>query len=231
MRTISPRELRTTAGSAHHTATGLNVVVCSRACFEALRRSAPLARYNRRRERDHRGISTFERLRELAGTVGDGVRIAPSTLPIQGAGNGVFATRDYPRGAPITEYVGVVRPLDVGYALSLAERSHMIDFGNGQLTLDGRYTPEGVLITDPAAQLAGRGAGAYLNDPRGTPLVGNVEFEEMESPDAALLAQRGRAAEITPQMYMMLMRASRDVYAGDELLVDYGDDYWDHRRN
>jgi len=229
-RRIADTELRTTAGLAHHTS-GWRVIVCGRPCFEALRRTAPLPRYNSRRERDPRGGPSFERIRALAGIVGDGVRIAPSTLPIQGAGNGVFATRDYPKGAPITEYVGLVRPLAVGYALSLGERSHMIDFGNGRLTLDGRYTPEGTLITDPVAQLTGRGGGAYLNDPRGTGLVDNVEFEELESADAALLTEEAREHEITPQMYMMMMRASRDVYAGDELLVDYGDDYWDHRRN
>jgi hypothetical protein len=224
MRAISPAELRTTAGSVRHAAADMNVVVCSRPCFEALRRTAPLTRYTRRQERSGSVHATFERLRELAGTVGDGVRIAPSR--IAGAGNGVFATRDYARGAPITEYVGIARHLDAGHELALPLRSHMIDMGE-RYTLDGRYTPEGALITDPARQLAGRGAGAFLNDPRGTPFAANTEFEELESPEASLLDVKGRESEIKPHMYMMLLRALRDVYAGDELLVDYGESYWD----
>lgn len=115
------------------------------------------------------------------------VEIRPST--IAGAGNGVFALRDFEPNAIIGYYTG---------AYSLARKSH----GNGEYALevtahrviDGTRCGNWTMMMNDGAH--GR---------RRRPRV-NIEFDE----EAAI-------------------RTLEPIRTGDELLVDYGAEYWEAR--
>jgi len=240
-RRISVEELATTAGTAHHTS-GWRVVVCSRPCFERLRRTAPLPPYL------GAATETQKSVRAAMGVVGRGLEIRPSTVPA--AGMGLFATRDYPKGAPITEYIGLVRQFADAERMSREQKSHFRALFSRIYTLDGRYLPDGTLITDPAAQLQGLAAGAYANDTHGLPDAKNLlnaRYDQVDSPivnqlvtdtypytqDEQMAIEMAKlyglpppVRRFEPRMRTLLLRATSDVYAGDEVLVPYGSDYW-----
>jgi len=218
-RPISVQDLRTTAGSAHHSATDLNVLVCSRACFEALRRTAPLAPY------DATGDS-FETLPQRMATVGNGIEIRLSTVP--NAGNGVFATRDFPRGAPITMYVGKAITHSQGKVKGY-QHSHVRTLFKMRWAIDGLFMPNGTPITDPQRQLQGFGGGAYVNDSWGMPnyeRLRNAVFDRVDGPRIAQAYATANFDLLNPNNAYEVLRATRDIYAGDEVLVSYGISYW-----
>jgi len=234
-RPISVQDLRTTAGSAHHSATDLNVLVCSRVCFEALRRTAPLAPY------DATGDS-FETLPQRMATVGNGIEIRLSTVP--NAGNGVFATRDFPRGAPITMYVGKAITHSQGKVKGY-QHSHVRTLFKMRWAIDGLFMPTGTPITDPQRQLQGFGGGAYVNDSWGMPnyeRLRNAVFDRVDGPrveqvnravQLAMLERNPKVIHPLPNFDLLnpsnayeVLRATRDIYAGDEVLVSYGISYW-----
>jgi hypothetical protein len=218
---ISHDALRTTAGSAEHSS-GVHVIVHDRACFERLRRSAPLLPYSNAGE-------TFRSMRAQLAVVGNGIDIGPSQ--IAAAGNGVFATRDFPKGAPITEYIGlVISNADARRLRDEGKSSHMLSMFHMGATIDGMYTPEGVLITDPRSQLWGRGAGAYANDARdlpGSALRNNATLTGRVHDAANMRAlSQADALSLNPRGTIGFARALRDIYAGDEVFVSYGHGYW-----
>lgn len=126
-----------------------------------------------------------------------GLAIKDST--IRNAGKGLFAARDLPRGTRLP-YKGEL--------LSVAEINrrypgqtlgeYVLCFGRGR----GRRCVD--------ARSTQAGLGRYANDVRGTQLRPNAEFRDP------------RRGETWPALYL-----TRAVRAGEEILVSYGDEYWE----
>lgn len=128
--------------------------------------------------------------------IGAGVRVGRSRLNSGRAGRGLFATRDFPRGAIVTAMEGTVRR---GRGPPLGGASHACTLLHGDFWLDGRR--------DPAAGAAG---GSFANDAR------------HEGPNNARLVWRRRGGSLP----LVVVRARRAIPAGAEITVGYGRSYW-----
>lgn len=136
-------------------------------------------------------------------SVGHGLRIAPSSIP--GAGLGLYVTRNYKRGDFITWYEGAA--LTRREALerrSAGTDSHIIRGSTS--TFHGSYI-DGIHASDLRD---GQGGGSACNDGAHSLNQETAYFVFADMPDG------------------VFVRASRDLTAGDEVLVGYGRDYWHH---
>ncbi len=179
-----------------------------------------------------------QRWRSELATYQDGLSIKTSTLPL--AGMGVFATRNFVSAASITEYEGLVVARD-----DLQEpTTHVRTLWAQRWYVDGLRLVNSRQITTPvnapATEMIGRGLAGICNDPQGTdpslkPLT-NVEFLIVERRYRASFKQAwtgfpGLTSEQTdPYSRFIVIRALRDIQAGEELLVDYGERFWEEER-
>ncbi len=118
---------------------------------------------------------------------------------IAGAGKGLFASKPIKRGEIVAEYWGNL--------ITEEQASAQYAAGGGTYlyrTHDGR-----VMDAEPVDECIAK----YANDARGASfqpgLINNVRFEE-------------RAKKV-------LLIASRNIHPGDEILINYGRDYWRDR--
>jgi len=134
---------------------------------------------------------------------------------------GLFAERNIPRHSVVCEYGGMVRREDEGgynpapeYAVRLAKCDEYVlegnngdPYGDGYL-LDGEdHFNEGSLINDSRWSLAGEEDARHRRQ--------NVVFLEV-------------AVNGWPHTFIV---TTRDVKKGEELLIDFGPDYWEKIRN
>lgn len=160
-------------------------------------------------------------------TVGNGLAIRPSQ--IAGAGNGLFATRRFRAREAITAYSGqLLRSSDADRIKrdNPAAASHMRALFARRYTLDGRKLPDGTLIERPTEQLRDRGGGAFANDPHGTELEANAEFDHWDTPANRAKLDSGAFDELDPEQRVIVLVATRDINPDEEVLISYGDDYW-----
>ena len=164
---------------------------------------------------------------------GGSVELRNSTLGAA-AGLGVFAARDFAADEPITRYEGeLVEYAEARRRRARDEASHLRKHIPLTWTIDGTRLADGTRITRPAVELRGAGIGAFCNHSRA---AANAVFDFVDcAPNARLLRaiDRGRvvgASELDPRERVSYIRAARAIRAGEEVFVDYGDDYWAGQR-
>ena len=206
--------------------------VCSSACQQRL---GPLIAAGKRpsdepepakAERPAPEFETYTSIKENLATYGNGVTLAPSG--IAGAGLGLFATRDFQAGEPITEYTGQLISHAQGRKLSLADRSHVRARFGFRDAIDGKRMPDGTPITDPATQMAGRGIAAFANDAYNSATYSNnADFDIKNSPATDAIIERGNINRLDREgERVVFIRATRLIKAGEEIFIPYGTDYW-----
>jgi hypothetical protein len=143
--------------------------------------------------------------------IGDGLEVKPSTIP--GAGNGLFCTVPFRKNEYVTQYSG----LEIsGTALESALREERAALKRGRdphshtLSINCHKAIVG-LSAIPAT--SGQGGGSYANDARERGR-NNTEYQRLQLSGATEL---------------IVLRATRDITEGEEILVHYGDDYWKKR--
>lgn len=156
--------------------------------------------------------------RHSLATLGDGLEVRVSSIP--GAGQGVFATRYFAAGSPVTEYQGDLVTFAAAKAMTREERSHVRALQLNRTAIDGKRVA--------ALALDGSGAGALTN--HACAATANVEFAHVDSVRYQAEFDQWRrvmsAPFPDPTGRLLFMRATRDIAPGDELLADYGEDYW-----
>lgn len=117
---------------------------------------------------------------------------------IAAAGLGLFATRDFAKGERVVHYGGEVISLE-----ELHNRYGWMKDNTGEfLQITAPYTI-GIADSDNSRDaIRIRGAGAYVNDPRGTRFEENVTLDDTH------------------------LHTTRPVKAGEEFFAVYGDEYW-----
>lgn len=167
---------------------------------------------------------TVNELKEQTWGQGRGLFLLPSTLG-PGAGMGVFTAAPIPKDSLITHYEGVLIPqaqIDMIFP-SAAAKSHARTLFSLRWVIlaNWRMAPDSARGIEPIAapvyELPYRyGLAGYLNDIR-DPARYNVEFLRLA--DSKADAETGQGAAV-------FLRALRDIPAGAELFVNYGEDYW-----
>jgi hypothetical protein len=159
-------------------------------------------------------------------TVGDGVEIRRSNIPQ--AGNGLFATRRFEAGDPITIYEGQLITHKQAQELTRQRlHTHVRSHIAHRWDLDGSRLADGTPITEPLEQMRGLGGGAFINhidEARVNATFDHVDSELMKKAfdDFA----RGGSPTFDPTQRYTFVRATKTILPGDEILTDYGKDYW-----
>jgi hypothetical protein len=166
---------------------------------------------------DQRSLDTV--VRSLA-VVGRGVCIAPSTIP--GAGGGLFADKRFAAGELITMYEGVRMSHKECASLPLKRQSHARSL---QLM---RTCIKGIESTDP--DIEGKGGASMVND--AVTIVKKTIHRDVEKINASFVKlqlledDKPIMREIPPERIHIAIFATKDIEEGDEILVDYGNQYW-----
>lgn len=177
-------------------------------------------------ERSPPPAETYESIRNSLATYGNGVTLQTSNIP--GAGLGLFATRRFEAGEPITEYTGQIIDDKKARSLSASERSHVRTKFPMRLHIDGKNMPDGTPITDPETQMSGRGIAAFANDARDDPRYSNnAVFDFVDTPATDRMIAAGQLARLPREgERIVFLRALGPIEPGAEIMIRYGDDYW-----
>ncbi len=160
-------------------------------------------------------IPTFQHALPAIGE--GGIHVAPSR--IEGAGNGLFATRDFAAGEIVTFYDGPIARYEPPALLSHAIHSH------ARVLVPYRFM---IIGNAPSAELGhwGRGGGALINDSRDNATT-NVEFFHIDSvANTERFEQYSDPTTLDPFGRTVIVRARRAIQAGEEFYVSYGIGYW-----
>tara|TARA_B100000795_G_C22624525_1_gene370156 strand:- start:67 stop:624 length:558 start_codon:yes stop_codon:yes gene_type:complete len=133
----------------------------------------------------------------LRGNVLDGLVVQNSTIPQ--AGNGLFTTRSFPKGALLCVYSGT----SVSFAQAMKRQRDGIhgDYVMGGFGLNWRVDAE------PHPEVLAR----YINDHYLQPMKTNVKFIKLKEQRVALIV------------------TLRDLIPGEEIFASYGQGYWRKR--
>lgn len=139
-----------------------------------------------------------------------------------GGAFGVFATKDLEKGSLRLQYVGKMKLLaefqyDVAADGAANELNHMY-------TTDPRCALNLDLTLD-ASDLASRGMAAYVNDAR-TDIAAWDDWSKQERKPSVIFVD----AVVDGELYVFVLN-TRDVKKDEQLLVDYGSDFWSNFRN
>lgn len=146
------------------------------------------------------------------------VSVGESTIP--NAGLGVFLTQSQQKGALVAEYGGrVVGRSECEQLVQRGEDTHLRSVGLGYDALDGReigdYTLREYYIKHDLL-------GSYVNDCWNTGRSANAEYWTYDR--VGYEHPTGEVA--TGRVFVRLLC---DLEAGEEILVSYGDQYWQRR--
>lgn len=166
-----------------------------------------------------------QRLRDGLSVLG-----APESLvelrrsPIHGHGVFVCADAEIKAGQPITEYCGELVTYDEAEDRPF---SHLRTHARRRWAIDGTRLPDGTAIDDPQKQLLGHGIGAFANHAvREQDRNAVFDFIDTEYNERAFERfAAGATYDFDPAQRVTILRAWRDIGAGEEVLVDYGRDY------
>lgn len=143
--------------------------------------------------------SLFDRAKQEAATIGNGVFIAPSTT---GGGLGLFAGKDFKGGDFVTLYDGTQEDISKDQ-----RRELLSDYESwSHAAALSRYE----LIQGLKEPASGRGGGSFANHGFGGYHSPNVKFRVLEK-------------NLDKQLYL---QALVFIKKGDEIFVNYGHDYW-----
>lgn len=155
------------------------------------------------------------------------LEIRPSDL--EGAGNGLFALRDFAVGDPITEYYG--QKITFNEAINRRDRgdnSHIRSHIQRYWAIDGKFLADGTRIVDPARQLQGNGGGALANHK--SKKLANARYDFFDTPANETRFEQwaagNRSVRLLPEDRITYLTATKPIKAGDEIFVNYGTDYW-----
>lgn len=177
--------------------------------------------------------------RKYFDVLSSGVAIRQSPI----AGVGVFATRAFGRGEPITEYTGAF----VSNKKILEEEVRLKAEGTAEaqkhldedylhlmtvtyedpetqrrplLVINGARHENGTRIANPVTDRIGKGVAAFMNSSHG--IVGRHRNAQIQ------LIVFERVDESRPhQRYILFAQATRPIRRGEEILISYGRTYWE----
>jgi hypothetical protein len=157
----------------------------------------------------------------------NGIYLGASAIP--GAGVGVFTGVPIGAGTPTCEYKGeTFDSLDV--PRQRYEYTRQSGFSTPHLIYTQAHPPSGLYIeSHPALCKAEMGLGCFVNDARNHT---NREkaLEEKQDPqeklNMSIEAGYNCTYFIVPNEPVIYLTAIRNIEAGEELLVNYGDKYW-----
>lgn len=145
-------------------------------------------------------------------TIGNGVVVKSSQL--MNAGDGLITSRSFTKGSVITAYSGYIVPVN-DYSKQ-ANPSHVLSLVSHRWLIDGRFDENGNRIPN-ARYRSGKGGGAYANDARDRGMT-NAVYDTIDTSQYT--------PETAPTQRLVVLRAIRDISAGEEVFVSYGKDYW-----
>jgi uncharacterized protein len=123
------------------------------------------------------------------------------------AGRGLFAGRAFSKGELITEYDGEL--ISCSEAKTRKIQTHICKVSSHQMCIDAFN-----IRLD-----RGRGGASFANDPRNNEKY-NCKF-------TAVHTTIGVPRSGHQDMDRVFLEATRNILAGEELYVSYGDDYWE----
>jgi len=159
-------------------------------------------------------MTRLDQVQPLLTTIGRGVQVKSSTLP--NSGFGLFAAQRFTTLQPITQYTGKIMEWEVAKVTS---PSHLITLFHGVWVINGKMTEDGGIILEPAQERIGKGGAAFANDQKDEPSKINAVYDHADSPDATLGDPRAEDR-------IMFLRAICPIEKGEEIFVNYGEDYW-----
>lgn len=155
-------------------------------------------------------VLTRRQSRPKPGVIGDGIDIRNSKLP--NAGRGLFVTRRYAAGDPVTEYDGeVISHHEAAQRQQLGEGTHIATLESRHTAVDGR----GLTANDK-----GRGGGSFANDGRDL-YKANVFF--LKDDMKRFQEGTGRTGLVTSARLFLV--AKRTLEKDEEVYVSYGNGY------
>lgn len=180
-----------------------------------------------------------------AATIGNGVTVAQSW--IVGAGKGLFASVPFLPNDYITEYGGeVIDKAEAERRRAAGHATHIRGLAFGHVALDGRHV----------TGVAGDGGASFANDPfslggsggsGGSGSSGSIDSRDSIGGNGKKKQDRVNSKFVIVTSFdvsvgvqrsglvvgeRVFLRATKAIPAGDEIYVDYGNDYWhspDHR--
>ena len=171
----------------------------------------------------------LESVRSTLARLGSGVDIRPSG--IAGAGAGLFATRSFRAGTPITEYDGVRLSYKECRQRTAAQKTHMRSLQRLHTCIDGLRIDTGAT----AHSLRGRGGASFINDPVDLQ-ASSAQDDGVERDWARINASFVRLqlkADDKPTFERLpdariavVVVAVRAIAPGDEIFASYGEDTW-----
>lgn len=143
--------------------------------------------------------------------IDDGVSLKSSC--IVGAGMGLFGGKDFDKLDLITEYSG-----HVGLAVDLHTSAHFLNKGyiftlSPHLYIDGSKAPS----------KPGFPGGSFANDSRNSPYRPNAKYVIFNRLPLSIPKDVRTGVKSSQRMFLV---AIEPIKAGEEIFVDYGEDYW-----
>jgi SET domain-containing protein len=156
------------------------------------------------------------------------ITVAPSS--IADAGLGLFARKRFLRGDPITAYSGeLIAHEEATRRRNKKEDSHIRRHVAFRVCIDGARLRDGTVVTEPLKQLIGCGLAQYANHDCDKC---NADFEFVDSDENEAATKRFFDGEpfsscsFDAQKRITFIYALADIEIGEEILVNYGRDYW-----
>lgn len=158
--------------------------------------------------------TSVDQIRDTLGRIRPGW-LAIRTSHVPGAGDGLYADRNFQRHELITFYDGPVINFAAASLLPPELRTHARTLRVGVSLIIGNVDAATLTVITRREQKLGKGGGAFLNDAWGSPYDNNCEYYLVTAPVDDGIYTR-----------FVAIRALRDIAAGEELFVSYGEPYW-----
>lgn len=158
--------------------------------------------------------------------IADGLYFDVSSIPM--AGVGLFTTVDIPTGTPVCEYKGTIfeEKVDACRQYEYTAQSGYFSTPVLMYTLTHPYTKKFV-DPHPVFCKAEMGLGGFVNDIKGWGDRTSFEgLEANERVEAEVKAGYNLRYWSMPNVSEFILISTREIKAGEEFFVNYGDEYW-----
>jgi hypothetical protein len=162
----------------------------------------------------------------------DGVNLEIRPSMLAGAGNGLFALRDFAVGEPITEYYGELITFEEAIERKKKEGdSHIRSHIQRYWYIDGSHMKDGTPIINAANQLHGKGGAAIANHKDKKHANSRYDFYDSPVNEERFNQWMGgnKTIQQLPEERTTYITATKPIKKGDEIFVDYGREYWERR--